>query len=143
MTTYPDPGTPVKLIASRGGGERHTVLGVMVEHDEEKVTVRPGRSYRTVWFDTAAVESCDEIPFSDLESKIEIVRVDHPLPETVREHLVKHHGYTLGSVQGLPIDSLLDLHDVLHQERSALSHVHGLTARERDLVGQITRKDLP
>ena len=142
MTTYPDPGTPVQLSATLGGPDRHHVLGTMVEHDDEKITIRPKGSYTTTWFDTDTVDMVEEVPFSALENEITVERLDHPLPETIREHLVRHHGYTIPEVNGSSVESLFDAHDHFHREGQHLSHIHGLTARERDLVDQINRKDL-
>ena len=144
MTTYPDPGTPVQIAARLGSSKAlHLVPGHMVEHDDEKITIRPAGSYTTVWFDTDTVESVNPIPLSDLENEIAVERLDHPLPETIREHLVRHHGYTVHAVAASSVESLLDHHDDdLHREGQHLSHIHGLTARERDLVDQINRKDL-
>lgn len=144
MTTYPDPGTPVQIAARLGNSKAlHLVPGHMVEYDDEKITIRPAGSYTTVWFDTDTVESVKPIPLSELENEITVERLDHPLPETIREHLVKHHGWDIGAVKLQSVTALLDLHDEkLHGQGSNLSHVHGLTARERDLVDQINRKDL-
>ena len=143
MTTYPDPGTPVQITARLGGRKAlHLVPGHMVEYDDEKITIRPAGSYTTVWFDTDTVESVTPILLSDLENGITVERLDHPLPETIREHLVRHHGYTIPGVNGSSVESLFDYHDHLHREGQRLSHIHGLTERERDLVDQINRKDL-
>lgn len=145
MTTYPDPGTTVRVAARLGNSKAlHLVPGHMVEYDDEKITIRPAGSYTTVWFDTDTVESVNAIPLSDLENEITVERLDHPLPETIRAHLVHHHGYTIHSVTASSTESLLAHHDeTLHRQGQHLSHIHGLTARERDLVDKITRKDLP
>lgn len=142
--TRPEPGTPVRVTArSAPRRGKHLVPGHLVEYDDEKVTIRPAGSYSTVWFDIDTVEEVVEIPLSELEDKITVERLDHPLPETIRKHLVHHHGYTVHSVAASSVDSLLDHHDkVLHREGQHLSHIHGLTARERDLVDQINRKGL-
>ena len=143
MTTYPDPGTTVRVAARLGNSKAlHLVPGHMVEYDDEKITIRPAGSYTTVWFDTDTVESVNAIPLADLENEITVERLDHPLPETIREHLVRHHGYTIPGVNGSSVESLFDAHDHFHREGQHLSHIHGLTARERALVDQINRKDL-
>lgn len=142
-STYPEPGTPIQIAATLGNSSPlHLVLGHMVEHSGDEVVIRPRGSYSTVSFDPETVESINEVPFSALENKITVERLDHPLPETIREHLVRHHGYTIPGVDGSSVESLFDAHDHFHREGQHLSHVHGLTARERDLVDKINRKDL-
>lgn len=134
---FPDPGTPVKVHAKIGNRRKHTVLGTLGTVEGDSFTLRPAGAHSEVWFDMSEVLSVDEVPFTDLEAEYATPRFDHPLPETVREHLVQHHGLARELVNQQDIDSLLHFHTAEHDRYRDLSHVHGLTDRERDLVATI------
>lgn len=137
-----NPEDPVRVTIKINSRRKHVVLGIYKGTEDGQVRIRPACAYSEVWFPSEDVLSIEPSSLVELQPDYPIPRYDHPLPETIRKHLVQHHGYTIDSVDHSSATSLLEHHDtVLHRPGKRLSHVHGLTQRERDLVDQINRKD--